>query len=137
VPLEDILVYASDTDLTPFDTGAYASSTTYISGGAVLKAAEEVRLQIVAHVAKHMLPGADPGRMWLEDAQVWAHDGRSISLEKVALHSLHQEEQHQIMATASHMSYASPPPFAAQYAEVKVDIETGQVEVEMTIGGTC
>ncbi|UCC62117.1 MAG: molybdopterin-dependent oxidoreductase [Anaerolineae bacterium] len=133
VPLENILVYASDTDLTPFDTGAYASSTTYISGGAVLKAAEQVRLQIVTHVAKHMLSGADPGRMWLEDAQVWARDGRSVSLEKVALHSLHQEEQHQIMATASHTSYASPPPFAAQYAEVKVDIETGQVEVERLV----
>ena len=40
VPLNKVLVYSSDTDFTPFDTGAYASSTTYISGGAVLKAAE-------------------------------------------------------------------------------------------------
>ena len=52
-----------------------------------------------------------------------------MTLETVALHSLHQAEQHQIMATASHMSYVSPPPFAAQYAEVEVDTQTGQVTV--------
>jgi putative selenate reductase molybdopterin-binding subunit len=46
VPLEDILIYSSDTDMTPFDVGAYASSTTYISGWAVKKAAEKVREQI-------------------------------------------------------------------------------------------
>ena len=55
VPLEDILIYSSDTDFTPFDTGAYASSTTYISGGAVFKAALDVRQQIVKHAAKHLL----------------------------------------------------------------------------------
>ena len=52
VPVEDIIVYSSDTDFTPFDKGAYASSTTYISGGAVLKAAQNVREQMLAHAAK-------------------------------------------------------------------------------------
>ena len=42
VPTEDVIVYSSDTDFTPFDKGAYASSTTYISGTAVVKAAEQV-----------------------------------------------------------------------------------------------
>ena len=51
----------------------------------------------------------------------------------MALHSTHQEDQHQIMATACHMSYVSPPPFAAQYAAVEVDIETGQVTVEKLV----
>ncbi|HXF61618.1 MAG TPA: molybdopterin cofactor-binding domain-containing protein [Caldilineaceae bacterium] len=129
VDLEHILVYSSDTDFTPFDTGAYASSTTYISGGAVLKAAEEVQRQIVRHAARHLLPGTDPDLLWLEDGQVKAPDGRAVSLETVALHSIHQADQHQIMATASHMSYISPPPFAAQYAEVEVDTLTGQVTV--------
>ena len=52
VPVSDIIVYSSDTDFTPFDKGAYASSTTYISGGAVLKAAKNVRGQILTHAAK-------------------------------------------------------------------------------------
>jgi putative selenate reductase molybdopterin-binding subunit len=51
VPLNDVLIYSSDTDFTPFDTGAYASSTTYISGGAVKKAAEKVRAQIFERAA--------------------------------------------------------------------------------------
>ena len=129
VPVEDIIVYAADTDMTPFDTGAYASSTTYISGGAVLKAAEQVRAQILDHAARHLLR-CEPDDLELENRQVVHRDGRSVTLEAVALHSLHQAEQKQIMATASHMSYESPPPFAAQFAEVTVDTETGQVMVD-------
>ena len=111
VPLQQVLIYSSDTDFTPFDTGAYASSTTYISGGAVLKAAEDVSLQIRSHAAAHLLVGASAEQLWLENKHIHAPDGRTVSLEKLALHSIHQEEQHQIMATASHMSYVSPPPF--------------------------
>ncbi len=129
VPLDDIIVYASDTDFTPFDTGAYASSTTYISGTAVLKAAEDVRAQILDHAAKHIL-NCSPDELELEDRKIVHRDGRTLSLEEVALHSLHQADQHQIMATASHMSDLSPAPFAAQFAEVTVDTETGQVTVD-------
>jgi putative selenate reductase molybdopterin-binding subunit len=142
LPLEDVIVYSSDTDFTPFDTGAYASSTTYISGGAVLKAAEEVSQQIRSHAAKHFFGGVEPDRLWLEDKHVCgpagpgtsrAQQGKRVSLETVALHATHQADQHQIMATASHMSYLSPPPFAGQFAEVEVDTETGQVEVKKLV----
>jgi putative selenate reductase molybdopterin-binding subunit len=99
-----------------------------------MKAAEKVREQIFERAAL-MLAEADGGErpstegMYLRGRQVWLPDGRSVSLEKVALHSLHTSDQQQIMATASHMSYQSPPPFAAQFAEVEVDTETGQVTV--------
>ncbi len=130
VPLDDIIIYSSDTDFTPFDTGAYASSTTYISGGAVFKAAMKVREQILAHVSEHLVTDVNADDLDVVDRMVVAADGRSVSLEQVALHSLHQADQKQIMATASHMSYESPPPFAVQFAEVLVDTETGQVTVE-------
>jgi putative selenate reductase molybdopterin-binding subunit len=65
----------------------------------------------------------------LKDRRVTAPDGRSVTLEAVALDSLHTQDQRQIMATASHVSPHSPPPFGAQYAEVEVDTETGQVTV--------
>ena len=133
VPLDDILVTSSDTDFTPFDTGAYASSTTYISGGAVLKAAEQVADQIMSHAAKHFFGGIEQERLWLADRQVCGPHGQRVALEKVALHATHQADQHQIMATASHMSYLSPPPFAAQFAEVEVDTETGQIEVKKLV----
>lgn len=125
--VEDIIVQAVDTDFSPFDKGAYASSTTFISGGSVKKAAELVAQQIKA-VASLILE-EDPAHLRLEGGRVVAPTGESVTLEEVALHSLHVEDQHQIMATASHMSYKSPPPFAAQFAEVEVDIETGQVKV--------
>lgn len=129
IPVDDLIVYSSDTDFTPFDKGAYASSTTYISGGAVRKAAIQIRNQIQEYAAR-MMDIDQPEQFWLRDRQVFAPDGRSISLAELALSSLHQREQQQIMATASHMSYTSPPPTAAQFAEVIVDSETGDVSVE-------
>jgi putative selenate reductase molybdopterin-binding subunit len=56
-----------------------------------------------------------------------------VTLAAIALHSLHQQDQRQIMATASYVSPESPPPFAGQFAEVEVDIETGQVTVKKLV----
>jgi putative selenate reductase molybdopterin-binding subunit len=132
VPLEDIIIYSSDTDMTPFDTGAYASSTTYISGTAVKKAAEQVSEQIKER-AGLILKLDDWSGVVLKDRRAYAPDGRSVTLEELALHSLHQDQQRQIMATASFMSPESPPPFAGQFAEIEVDIETGQVTVKKLV----
>ncbi len=132
VPLEDIIIYSSDTDMTPFDTGAYASSTTYISGTAVKKAAEIVREQIKER-AGLMLDLGDWSGVELHDRKAIAPDGRSVSLQKIALHSLHQQDQRQIMGTASFVSHESPPPFAGQFVEVEVDTETGQVTVHKLV----
>ncbi len=129
VPLEDVIVYSSDTDFTPFDTGAYASSTTYISGGAVRKAALKVRQQILDFAALMWELDSTEG-MVLRDRKVIAPDGRELSLWDIGMASTHQMEQHQIMATASHLSYVSPPPAAASFAEVTVDTWTGQVTVD-------
>lgn len=128
IEADDIIVYAADTDMTPFDVGAYADSTTYISGMAVKKAADAVRDRIVLRAAR-LLDVEDAGDIDLRDHRAWAPDGRSVSLEDVALHALHLEDQEQIMATASHVSGESPPPFAAQVAEIEVDVDTGQVTV--------
>ena len=129
VPLEDMIVYSSDTDFTPFDKGAYASSTTYITGGAVLKAAKMIKEQLLEQAAVMMeLP--DTKGLILADRKVTAKDGRFVSLMDVGLSSLHMQNQHQIMATASHTSPMSPPPTSAQFAEIMVDTETGEIKVE-------
>jgi putative selenate reductase molybdopterin-binding subunit len=129
VPLDDIIVYSSDTDFTPFDKGAYASSTTYVSGGAVKKAALEVRKQILEHAAL-MLEIPDIDLLELKNKQVISQDGRQLTLEEIALSSIHQLNQHQIGATASHVSPVSPPPTAAQFVEIVLDTQTGEVQVE-------
>jgi putative selenate reductase molybdopterin-binding subunit len=137
VPLEDVVIYSSDTDFTPFDKGAYASSTTYISGAAVVRAAEYVAERIRIRAA-HMLSikGEEEIKqqdIHLSEGSAWTSDGRSITLADIALNALHHEDQEQIMGTASYVSPVSPPPFAAQFAEVTVDIETGQVRVEKLV----
>jgi putative selenate reductase molybdopterin-binding subunit len=131
VPLEDILVYAADTDMTPFDTGAYASSTTYISGMAVKKAAEETRKMVVDRAS--LLLDERPGAIELKDRRAWSTDGRSVTHAEIALSSLHETQQRQIMGTASYVSPESPPPYAAQFAEVEVDVDTGQVTVKSLV----
>ncbi len=127
VPMDRIIPYSSDTDMTPFDPGAYASSTTYVSGRAVEKAARLVKQQILEVGAR--LLEEPPDAVVLHNQKVCAQDGRFVTYEQVCLSSLYQKDQFQIMATASHMSYDSPPPFAAVFAEVEVDVETGLVRV--------
>ncbi len=132
---EDFITYSSDTDFTPFDKGAYASSTTYISGRATVLAAEKVAAQM-REVAAQML-NQDEGYapvaaddLVLRDRAAVAPDGRSVSHRAIALNSLHHENQHQIMATASYVSPESPPPFAAQFVTITLDTETGQITVD-------
>lgn len=128
VAVDDVKVYSADTDITPFDTGAYASSTTFISGTAAKLAAEKVRKRLKERAA--MLLGVDePCSIELRAKRAWAPDGRSVSLAEIALDSLHVQDQEQIMDTASYVSPSCPPPFAAQFAEIEVDIDTGQVTV--------
>jgi putative selenate reductase molybdopterin-binding subunit len=132
VPLEDILTYSSDTDFTPFDKGAYASSTTYISGTAAVKAAEMAAERIKIRAAK-MLGESEPANIRLSNRQAIAPNGKSVSLTEIALDTLHRNDQEQIMGIGSHVSPVSPPPFAAQFAEVTVDVETGQVTVDKLV----
>ncbi|HTX80190.1 MAG TPA: molybdopterin cofactor-binding domain-containing protein [Longilinea sp.] len=138
VPIDDIIVYSSDTDFTPFDKGAYASSTTFISGAAVVKAAQQVAERIRVRAAM-MFKAADPAHevkkddIILHDRKAIAPDGRSVTMEEIGHNSLHQVDQEQIMAVASHVSPVAPPPFASQFAEVTVDIETGKVKVDKLV----
>jgi putative selenate reductase molybdopterin-binding subunit len=137
VPVDDLIVYSSDSDFTPFDKGAYASSTTYISGTAVVRAAQQVAERLRWRAARMLATeGAaelKPEDIRLADRQAWAPDGRSVSLAEIALNALHHADQEQIMGAASYVSPVSPPPFAAQFAEVTVDVETGQVRVDRLV----
>lgn len=126
VPVEKIIVRSSDTDLTPFDTGAYASSTTYITGGAVKKAAEELRDKIFAWGLEFL--GCKESLASMEGGVLQGPDA-SISYEEIGTKSLYTHQQEQLMASASHLSFDSPPPFAAQFADIDVDTETGEITV--------
>ncbi len=126
VPTENFIVLSSDTDLTPFDVGAYASSTTYISGQAVRKCAVEIAKQI-KEVGAEMLD-VPFDEVELEDSKAFvANTKRHVSLEDICYYALYTQNQRQIAASASHFANESPPPFIAQFAEVEVDIKTGKI----------
>ncbi len=127
VPLSKIIVTSSDTDITPFDVGAYASSTTYVSGTAVVRAAEKVREQILS-VAAPLLNSTSEGLTLSEEA-VKTPDGQRVGLDRVCQRAMYESDQFQIAATASFVPSESPPPFLANFAEVAVDTGTGRVEV--------
>ena len=127
VKLEDIVIYSSDTDVTPFDTGAYASSTTYISGMSVKKAAENTLVQIIAAAAQ--MWECDVAGLTASDKTIHHPDGRTLSYAAICRSTLYDAHQHQIMAHASHMSYECPPPFSAHFCEIEVDTETGGVKI--------
>jgi CO/xanthine dehydrogenase Mo-binding subunit len=128
-PVEKFIVTSSDTDHTPFDTGAYASSTTYLSGHAVKKCAAAVKEQILKVGAD--LLGVPITETEIEDSRVIVRTARTqenrreITFAEICQSSLYQKNQFQIQATASHVSPKSPPPFAAHFVEIEVDSLTG------------
>ncbi len=125
---DKMIVYSSDTDMTPFDVGAYASSTTYLSGEAVRKAAANAKRQILFTGAEML--GLKVQEVHCEYAHVLNGDGsKKVSYSDIANYSLYQKNQYQIIGTASHITKKSPPPFAAHFAEIEVDTLTGFIKV--------
>ena len=128
MPVEKVLVLSSDTDLTPFDTGAYASSTTYLSGTAVRKAALDLADQI-RKKAVEMIGGGPYSEILLQDGCASNGTGDVISYAEIASNSIYNNNQRQLQAMASAVVSESPPPFSAQFAEVAVDVRKGRVKV--------
>lgn len=126
VPYEDIKVYSSDTDHTPFDKGAYASSTTYISGKAVLKAAKEIKTKILEYASKFLKESID--NLKLDNGYIVnIRNNEKISLKEIGEKSFYDYEQEQIESNASFFSPLSPPPFAAHFVLIDLDLETGRI----------
>jgi CO/xanthine dehydrogenase Mo-binding subunit len=129
VPPADVLVQPSDTDISPFDHGAYASSTTYITGQAVKKAAEDARTMLF-EFASRMLDEPESAFVVDEESIVSETTGESVSLEEIGYESMYGDEvRAHVMGEASHCTEESPPPFGAQFVDVTVDESTGEFEI--------
>jgi putative selenate reductase molybdopterin-binding subunit len=127
VDLGDVVVYSSDTDFTPFDVGAYASSTTYVSGMAVVKAAEKVRDRLKTVAAELM--GEDSENLDFADGVFVSGGGKRMHVKEVALKAFYGDSKQQIAESASFLTFECPPPFCACFVEVEVDLDTGMVKV--------
>ena len=125
--VDNIAVFGADSDASPYDSGSYASSTTYVTGKAVEQACTQLKEQICA-VAAQML-GCPAGELEFSGDRVRRLDGRGeVTLAEIATKSMCGNPI-AVQATSSHTSPVSPPPFMVGMAEVEVDKETGSVEV--------
>ena len=124
--VDKVLIYSSDTDLTPFDCGAYASSTTYISGNAAWKAAQKMRKRLIEEAAKFMEVKEDDIEF---DGSKFVSGDKELTLNELSVKLLYNKYQEQVQVTESYYGHVSPPPFMAAYAEVEVDMETGEYQV--------
>jgi putative selenate reductase molybdopterin-binding subunit len=131
VPAERVVLGSSDTDESPFDPGGRPPAPA-LAGRVVQKAAEAVRLQLLG--AGERLLGIPRGRLVLEDGTVKGPEGRAITYSDLCLESLHARAAAPIEAAASEEARQSPPSFAAAFAEVEVDGETGVVRVVKLVG---
>lgn len=128
IETEKIVVYSSDTDLTPYDVGAYASSTTYVSGNAVKRAAENMRNKIIEAGAENLEVSRED--VEFDGKYIKTHDGqKEITLEQLSVELYYNKHHKQLIASGSFSGEISPAPFMAGFAEVEVDTETGKVDL--------
>jgi len=126
--LDKMIVCSSDTDRTPFDVGAYASSTTYITGRAVKKCATKIKKQII-QVAREIMNSRD-NELYIQDSKVIDEkENKSVTFSEVCYHAMYTQNQFQIQADASEFVEESPPPFFASTAEVEIDTQTGDIKL--------
>lgn len=125
--LDEISVRGVDTDQSPYDTGSYASSTTYVTGGAVVKTCAELRQKILEEGARMLGVKAEDAEFDGKRVFVPGTD-REISRAQIGWSSFEGHSRY-LSACCSHSSPVSPPPFMAGMAEIDLDPETGKVEV--------
>ena len=125
--LDKISVHGVDTDVSPYDTGSYASSTTYVTGGAVIKTCETLKKKMAALAAEKMDCSIE--HVEFDGSRFYSiKDEKEISLTDLADAS-HFNRNDVMSASESFASPVSPPPFMAGIVEIELDKETGQVEV--------
>ena len=125
--VDNIVVYGVDTDISPYDSGSYASSTTYLTGNATIKTCQMLREKIIA-------AGAEMLEIDIEDAdfdgeKVYSvKEEKSITLKDIA-NNVMCYSNHTLTATAKEKTPVSPPPYMAGAVEIELDKETGHVEI--------
>ena len=125
--VDDIIVYGVDTDVSPYDSGSYASSTTYVTGMATVKACQTLVDKMKAYGAEKL--GCSVDEVEFDGEKVYSlKDGSSISRKDIG-NAIMCAGENALFATEAHSSPVSPPPFMAGAVEVEVDPETGSVKL--------
>ena len=127
-PMENIVVFSVDTDISPYDSGSYASATTYTTGMAVVKACQELRKKI-CELGAEMLQ-TEQENVDFDGSYVFCaeDENKKVSLEEIGLKSTFFNNI-ELQVVKQHSSPLSPPPFMVGMVEVEVDKETGNIDV--------
>lgn len=125
--IDNIIAFGVDTDVSPYDSGSYASATTYVTGMAVTDACQKLRAQI-QKLGAEMLEKT-PEEVDFDGKVVYELDGdRKVTLEEIAVKGTCGNNVN-LQASATRSSKISPPPFMLGMAEVEIDKETGSLEL--------
>lgn len=129
--MKNIVVFSVDTDISPYDSGSYASSTTYATGNAVIQACGELRKRIHAFGAQML--GVSAEESDFDGEKVRTEDGKEVMLQQIAGKATCGVCS-ELQVVKEYSSPISPPPFMAGAAEVEIDKETGQIDVIDYVG---
>lgn len=130
--IDDVDVYSADSDISPYDSGSYASSTTYVTGKAVEKACEELKGHMFTIAAG--LLDRDVEELVFTSKSIETVDGSaSVSLMDIATKSMCGNEE-TTQVTATHSSPVSPPPFMVGMVEIELDKGTGEISIVDYVG---
>ena len=129
--MKNIVVFSVDTDISPYDSGSYASSTTYATGNAVIQACGELRKRIHAFGAQMLGVSAEDSDF--DGEKVRTEDGKEVTLQQIAGKATCGVCS-ELQVVKVYSSPISPPPFMVGAAEVEVDKETGQIDVIDYVG---
>ena len=129
--MKNIVVFSVDTDISPYDSGSYASSTTYATGNAVIQACGELRKRIHAFGAQMLGVSAEDSDF--DGEKVRIEDGKEVTLQQIAGKATCGVCS-ELQVVKEYSSPISPPPFMAGAAEVEIDKETGQIDVIDYVG---
>lgn len=129
--MKNIVVFSVDTDISPYDSGSYASSTTYATGNAVIQACGELRKRIHAFGAQMLGVSAEDSDF--DGERVRTEDGKEVTLRQIAGKATCGVCS-ELQVVKEFSSPISPPPFMAGAAEVEIDRETGQIDVIDYVG---
>ena len=130
--IDNIVVSGVDTDVSPYDSGSYASSTTYVTGKATLKTCETLRNKIIA--AGSVKLGYNPEECEFDGDRVFhPGTGKSLSLKDIANNAM-SGSLHTLEACEKYSSTVSPPPFMVGMVEIELDKETGHIDIIDYVG---
>ena len=129
--MKNIVVFSVDTDISPYDSGSYASSTTYATGNAVMQACAELRKRIHSFGAQMLEVSVEESDF--DGTAVRTEDGKEVTLRQIALKAT-AGICSELQVVKEYSSPISPPPFMVGAAEVEIDKETGQIDVIDYVG---